>query len=94
MNTITGMTGEQIDAFCETMRTLLRGCVERGVTVYLGSTTDVEYVEDDGGGEYARTIIDGIHRGQTWVIKAGRPAEKPAMKEHTSQLPSDWQPSA
>ena len=88
MNTITGMTVEQIDAFCETMRVSLRGCVARGETVYLNSKMDVEYVEDGG------IIIDGIHRGQTWVIKVGRPAERPAVREHTSQLPSDMRPIA
>ena len=88
MNTITGMTPEQIDTFCETMRVSLRGCVARGETVYLNSKMDVEYMEIDG------MIVDGIYRGQTWVIKGGRPAERPAVKEHTSLLPRDMRPIA
>ena len=88
MNTITGMTVEQIDTFCETMRASLRAEVARGVTVYLKSKMDVEYLHNGG------MIVDAIHVGQTWIIKAGRPAERPAMKEHTSQLPSDMRPIA
>lgn len=84
MNTITGMTAEQIDQFCENMRKSLRQCLEQGHTLYLKNKLDVDTLENSH-----RIPFDAIYRGQTWIIKiaVGRPAEKPALKEHMQSVP-------
>ena len=82
MNSITGMTPEQVDVFCEHMRVSLKQWLQKGLTVFASS----KIVTEDVLG-FNLMPIDRVVTGQSWVIRVGGPAEKPAIREHRASHP-------
>ena len=82
MNSITGMTPEQVDVFCEHMRVSLKQHLQNGLTVFVRSKLETEDVLG-----FNLMPIDKLVTGQSWVIRVGGPAEKPAIREHLASHP-------